>query len=183
MMPETTLFDAEVELGQIEKGAVLSECKNYRYHLWRIWDRDLPCMVWVMLNPSTADAEEDDPTIRRCISFARDNGYGGISVKNLFALRATDPAELLTHSDPVGPQNLDWLCNLRGVAVATQVVVGFGCFATQRRLLPRAMSSITTVCAYGSPECFGTTKKGWPRHPLYLKADSKLTKWSIPPSK
>jgi hypothetical protein len=67
-------------------------CEVYRYELRRVWDAQLGLACWVMLNPSTADANEDDPTIRRCVNFARTWGYGGIVVRNLFALRATDPS-------------------------------------------------------------------------------------------
>ena len=75
--------------------AELSICKKYRYSLTRIWDEDKPNVMFVMLNPSTADEKNDDPTIRRCINFAKDFGAGGIYVVNLFPLRATNPNELL----------------------------------------------------------------------------------------
>jgi hypothetical protein len=75
------------------RGALLSEDGRYRYRLWRLWDDLAPVMVWVMLNPSTADADLDDPTIRKCIGFAKANRHGGIIVVNLFAWRATDPKE------------------------------------------------------------------------------------------
>jgi hypothetical protein len=76
------------------QGAILSECLRYRYVLWRAWDVDLPSMTWIMLNPSTADAERDDATIRICRGRAERTGYGAIYVVNLFALRATDPQAL-----------------------------------------------------------------------------------------
>ena len=92
-----------------DSGAVISRCSQYRYDLWRIWDRDSPIMVFVMLNPSTADAGADDPTLRRCIGFARRHGFGGIRVRNVFALRATDSGELSQHPDPCGPLNEHFL--------------------------------------------------------------------------
>ena len=90
----------------IVKGALLSPCGVYRYRLWRRWDKDLMPIAFVMLNPSTADAEEDDATIRRCIGFARTWSYGGIEVVNLFAYRTTDPRELRkARKDIVGLYN------------------------------------------------------------------------------
>lgn len=88
--------------------AVVSPCGVYRYFLQRIWDaRRLP-LVWIMLNPSTADAEVDDPTIRRCMGFARRENAGGIEVLNLFALRSTDPRALKSADDPIGAGNDEW---------------------------------------------------------------------------
>jgi hypothetical protein len=86
-----------------ERAAVLSECGRYRYVLTRTWDHDLAACAFIGLNPSTADAHEDDPTIRRCIRFARDWGHGGLIMLNLFAWRSTDPRGLLDAIFPVGP--------------------------------------------------------------------------------
>jgi hypothetical protein len=159
-------------------GAVLSDCGTYRYHLWRRWDPCLPTMVWVMLNPSTADAKEDDPTIRRCLGFAKREGCGGISVRNVFALRATDPAELAKHPDPFGPENEEYLLGARGVSLLTVLVLGWGAKLTHPRLrsyYQRAECCLVTQ----SPKCFGVTKKGDPRHPLYLPGNAALTPWKM----
>lgn len=86
------------------RGALISECGLYRYRLWRRWGIG-PHATWIMLNPSTADADLDDPTIRRCIGFARAWGFSAIEVVNLFALRATNPRELGRSADPIGPDN------------------------------------------------------------------------------
>lgn len=177
-MPDT-LFP---EMTDDEKsGAVLSECGQYRYHLWRRWNPDLPTMVWVMLNPSTADAKVDDPTIRRCIGFAKREGCGGISVRNVFALRATDPAELAKHRDPFGPENEEYLLGARHCSLMTVIVLGWGAKATDKRL--RDYYRRAEVClATQRPKCFGVTKAGDPRHPLYLPGDAKLIPWVIPTS-
>lgn len=82
-----------------KKQAVISDCKKYRFALSRIWDHQKPMAMFIMLNPSTADAKQDDPTIRRCISFAKSWGYGGIIVCNLFPFRATNPKELLVREN------------------------------------------------------------------------------------
>src|SRR5262249_14212908 len=91
---------------EVRRAAVISDCGRYRYSLTRRWgDAAEPRALFVMLNPSTADAEQDDPTIRRCIGFAKAWGMGSLEVVNLYALRATDPAALLSAPDPIGPKN------------------------------------------------------------------------------
>ena len=105
----------------MKKDAVFSDCRNYRYALWRIWDDAKPYAMFIGLNPSTADETEDDPTIRRCMNFAKDWGYGGLCMTNLFAYRATIPANMMSAADPVGAENNAWLANLAenaGVIVA-----------------------------------------------------------------
>jgi hypothetical protein len=154
-------------------GAIISPCGVYRYHLWRRWDENLPTMVWVMLNPSTADAAEDDPTIRRCIGFAKREGCGGISVRNVFALRATDPSELAKYPDPVGPDNWDYLINARQVSLLTILIAGWGALRPEKRLRSGYTNAISAVMGQGA-HCFGVTKKGHPRHPLYLKANAPM---------
>lgn len=89
----------------MKTGAIFSDDTVYRYALWRVWDDSLPLVLFVMLNPSTADAELDDPTIRRVVGFAKAWGYGGAVVVNLFGFRATSPKVLKTAADPVGPDN------------------------------------------------------------------------------
>ena len=90
----------------LNSGAELSECGKYRYSLTRIWDETKPKVMFIMLNPSTADANNDDPTIRRCIGFAKSWGFGGLYVCNLFGFRATNPKELLKVNNPFGDQNI-----------------------------------------------------------------------------
>jgi hypothetical protein len=89
----------------IGHGAVFSECGKYRYRLWRYWDKSRPPLVMVMLNPSTADAETNDPTVERCQRRAKQLGFGGLEVVNIFAYRSTDPREMKGQDDPVGPDN------------------------------------------------------------------------------
>ena len=90
-------------------GAEFDPTGAYRYSLWREWDARAPAVAFVMLNPSTADAARDDPTIRRCASFARSWGYGSLEVVNLFAYRASEPKRLRQTPDPIGPANDDYL--------------------------------------------------------------------------
>jgi len=155
------------------RAAVLSGDRVYRYTLSRYWgegDR----MVWIMLNPSTADAEVDDPTIRRCMGFARREGCRSIDVINLYALRATKPKHLLDHPDPEGPDNpLAWAMALFDPEPAL-VVAAWGAHAGMPGL--PVSRALTGFCS--SAWCLGTTKEGAPRHPLYVKADEPLVPFS-----
>lgn len=153
-------------------GAILSEDGLYRYRLWRVWDATIPHVVWILLNPSTADAAVDDPTLRRCMGFARAWGYGGVVLVNLYALRASDPAALLAHPLPQGTTN--WL-HIRQACVdpATGLVLcGWGAAAILKRPADRDRANRITqhaaVWRDGEVWCLGTTKEGWPKHPLYL---------------
>jgi hypothetical protein len=149
------------------RGAVISECGRYRYRLWRLWDDLAPVMVWVMLNPSTADADTDDPTLRKCIGFAKAHHHGGVIVVNLFAYRATDPRELRTADDAVGPDNdkhILWACT---APLMLSVVAGWGAepFAEKRA---GRVKMLVQAEARRDVKCFGKTKAGHPRHPLYV---------------
>jgi len=155
----------------VEAGARMSACGHYRYALWRLWDFGLPSIVWVMLNPSTADATRDDPTIRRCVGFARRWGLGGVYVVNLFAWRATDPAEIrrrrASGHDVVGPENDAAIAEYsteRPVVAAWGAHGGLGDRDRQviRLLHPASLFALST------------TNEGYPRHPLYLPGDLAL---------
>jgi hypothetical protein len=150
----------------VQKSATVSECGAYRYDLNRVWEPERVggCVLFVMLNPSTADHEKDDPTLRRCLSFARSWGFGSLSVVNLFSLRATDPRELFKHPDPVGPET-DEAIDLHAEA-AELVVAAWGVFgrfmgrdAAVRRILAPHRDKVV---------CLGTTAGGMPKHPLRL---------------
>lgn len=156
------------------RAADISPCGAYRYRLTRTWgdpdSANVLCVV--MLNPSTADALLDDPTIRRCISFAQREGCDGLEVLNAYALRATDPRALRGHPDPVGGLNDVHL--QRAARHYPNVTVAWGANidpvreARVRRLL---------ACA-PFVSCWGTTKDGHPRHPLYLRSDAQLVAWN-----
>ena len=88
-----------------DSGAKFSPCRTWRYLLWRTWGDPDRRAMFVGLNPSTADETQDDPTVRRCLGFARAWGFGGLMMTNLFGLRSTDPRGLLAVDDPVGPGN------------------------------------------------------------------------------
>lgn len=147
----------------MEAGADLSDCGRYRYRLWRWWDTSKPFVNFIMLNPSTADARVDDPTIRKCVGFAKCWAYGGIMVTNLFAFRATKPEELKKVDDPVGRDNDVWV---REEALACErVVVAWGTKGTH---LGRNQEVIGLLSACEvKPWHLGTSKDGHPFHPLY----------------
>ncbi len=146
--------------------AVISKCGRYRYRLEReVGERSSRSVLFVMLNPSTADAEIDDPTIRRCASFVRSWGYGRLVVVNLFAFRATDPRALRTAKDPVGPRNDSFVVG--EARKAARIVAAWG---TGGKYLDRDRVAMGLL-ADGGVECLGTTDEGFPRHPLYLGRD------------
>lgn len=148
--------------GNLIKGAVISSCEKYRYQLWRIWDEDKPKVMFLMLNPSTADEEDNDPTLRRCIGYANSWGYGGLYIGNLYAYRTKDRSKLNYAENPTGDDN-------------------------HRHLIEMLSKCDKIVCAWGNGE--GQPKKifdnfsdlhylklnddATPTHPLYLKSDLK----------
>lgn len=161
-------------------GAVLSACQRYRYRLWRVWDHDLAPTAFVMLNPSTADATADDPTIRRCTAFARRWGAGGIVVVNLFAFRATDPEALVeAHASGVDVVGPDAERHLDAVfSVADVVVCAWG--AHPLATPSRVAQVLSRIPRETEVTCLGRTKGGAPRHPLYLRRDSARETYGVP---
>lgn len=140
------------------RGATFDRTGLYRYRLWREWDRALPTVAFIMLNPSTADADHDDPTIRRCIGFARAWGFGRLEVVNLFAYRAPTPRELFSATDPVGTHNITTVQQV--LRDASCVVLAWGNHGA------RAGDWRRTLLPFGW--CLGLTTLGEPRHPLYV---------------
>lgn len=161
-----TLF----ETSPVTKTATLSQCGQFRYMLSRIWCPDRPVLRWIMLNPSTADADRDDPTIRRCVSFAKQWEYGGIVVLNLFAFRATNPKLLKTVTDPVGPENDD---TIRIESNNSTVVAAWGnggVYLGRDRIVMNYLLANGRVNVF----CLGTTATASPLHPLYVPDATKL---------
>lgn len=154
----------------LENDAVISDCGKYRYLLRRTWDFKKPRALLVMLNPSTADAHTDDATIRSCVRLLSGIGYGSMEVVNVFAFRATDPAELEKVEDPIGPQNADIMDN--AIRRCDVVVFAWGAheMAKERGRLIRSTVKASKPAVY----CFGKTKQGDPRHPLYIKSGTTL---------
>ena len=143
-------------------------CGVYRYLLWRVWDAGRPALPLILLNPSVADGERDDATLRRCMGLARRLGRGGVLLANLFAYRATDPRRLATASDPVGPLNdrcLEALGRAGGPILAA--------WGNGGRLRDRA-ATVRRLLVGASFWCVGLTGLGQPRHVLYTPAGARL---------
>lgn len=158
---------------ELRRTAEFSPCERYRYRLGRYWDNHLsPDESWVtflMLNPSTADASIDDPTIRRCIGSGRDWGFRRVEIVNIFALRSTDPKNLRRVDDPVGPGNDAAI--LDACQGASLVVVAWG---NHGMYLNRGNSVLGTLRSCGiTTKAFGMTGKNQPLHPLYLRKMSR----------
>lgn len=164
----------------MQNDALISPCLGYRYWLSRDSKSnpteskltEKSAALFVMLNPSTADGEIDDPTIRRCRGFAKRWDCNGIIVTNLYALRATDPKQLWKNDDPVGKDNDYWLRKFSSEYL--DVICGWGDNAKQERVgqFKLMMDEIGARLW-----CLGTTKSGAPMHPLYIKSDQPLIKW------
>ena len=167
-LPLTDLFGGAVP-GAMQRTAHMSPCRCYRYALWRRWGNG-PHAMFICLNPSTADETADDPTVRRCIGFAQTWGYGALCVANLFAYRATQPADMLAQNDPVGPDNDAYLQRL--AAEAGVVVAAWGTHGTHGGR-HRAVRNMLPSLHY-----LRLTKDGHPGHPLYLPASLKPQPWA-----
>jgi len=153
--------------------AVISPCGKYRYALTRSIEQPIRWVkpvLFIMLNPSTADAVSDDPTIRRCIQFTKDMGGTKLTVCNLFALRSTDPEQLLKAEDPIGPDNLMVLMSELKDHTFGEIILAFGNHKAVKKF-------DLSIFDHFNVKCLGTTKNGMPRHPLYLKKDTKPVEW------
>lgn len=139
---------------------------GYRYSLTRVWDSTLPTITFVLLNPSTADEAQLDPTLRRCVGFAKREGFGGMVILNLYAFRTRTPKIMLAATDPVGPDNDRVLAGVTGTVVA-----GWGTNADEARVT-------SVVAMLPQLHALGITKDGYPRHPLYVSAAAPLIEWT-----
>ena len=167
-----------------ERSAVIDETGMYRYVLGRRLGNLPGRLLWVMLNPSRADHVVDDPTIRKCKAFGHLWGFGEMRVVNLFAFRATDPKELLTAADPVGPENDKHIGEQ--IAWATRIVLAWGNVPSKIDRLFKSSgyytrSGFVTWKVTHQPVikevlCLGWTGQSQPRHPLYLPYTADLIK-------
>jgi hypothetical protein len=169
-------------IGTIEytptRSAVLSADGKYRYHLRRKLTAGGGIATFIMLNPSTADAKVDDPTIRKCIGFCQRWRCGELHVANLFAVRATDPASMRQADEPVGPDNFDWLQRIVNMTVnrvsrclSGRIVCAWGTHGRYMDQDQRVLGRIEDIC---KPMCLGVTQDGQPRHPLYVPYSADL---------
>lgn len=145
----------------INKSAVIDG--NYRYLLGREWNTKNPQITFVMLNPSTADADKDDPTLRKCIKFADSWGYGSLEVVNLFAFRATKPCDMAQANDPIGSNNNFYLQT--ATERAELIILAWGIHGS---FLNRDKAVLDLISGKQTLYCLGLTKAGHPLHPLWL---------------
>ena len=150
-----------LQFGFETSGANFDETGAYRLRLWRRWGRG-GYVCWVMLNPSTADHTVNDPTVRKCIAFSKQWGFGGLEVVNVFALRSTDPKALYPHHDPIGPGNDSVISS--SAAHSSRVVAAWG---NHGALHVRSAEVRKLLVPFGA-KCLGMTKLGQPKHPLYI---------------
>jgi len=153
----------------IYKNATFSNCRTYRYSLSRIWDKKKKLVLFIGLNPSTADEKVDDPTIRRCVNYVQNWGYGGLMVVNLFAYRATAPSSLKKVKYPIGKDNDKYIMVLSKKADITVAAWG-----NNGKLYSRDKQVFDLI---PSLMCLKFNKSGQPAHPLYLSKNLKLTKF------
>ena len=147
--------------GGMKTHAIISQDNKYRYQLSRIWDEEKPKVLFIMLNPSTADADRDDPTIRRVMNFAKSWGYGGVFVGNLYAFRSTDPKALRYTDDPIGEDNIQHIQSL--IRLTERVIYAWG----NNQKEPEWLCDLVDT-----PYCIDISKKGnIPKHPCRLKKD------------
>jgi len=180
LQPTLPLFaDATTTVSVRLGGADISECGNYRYRLWREWDSSNPKRAcFALLNPSTANSTDDDPTVRRCIQFAIDFGCGALDVINLFAWRATDPRQLMrgTIAAMIGPDNDNAIG--RVAAKASVVIAAWGAMPyLHSHLTPRALAVERQLRGIGALHALKLTKDGHPSHPLYLRGSLRPVPW------
>lgn len=167
-----------VMVDDVTRSAVLSRDDVYRYLLSRRWAEGDRILLWLMLNPSTADAKIDDPTIKRCMAFGRRWGYDAIEVVNLFAFRATNPKDLTRAGhhplDMIGPENDSYI--REAYKRASRTVAAWGAHPIA---LPRSRNVFELFDAQPSIYCLGRTKDGSPRHPLYVHGDQPLLSFKL----
>ena len=151
-------------------GAVFSPDRKYRYRLSRTWDAQGDTLAFIMLNPSTADETANDPTVTRCIGYAKDWGYGSLLVGNIFGARETDPSNLRDYDDPVGPENNTHLEEIHDTASKTIVAWGtHGALHDREDEVKQLLD--------GDLFALNITQDGHPAHPLYQRKDVTLDSW------
>ena len=156
----------------VDKGAAFSDCRKYRYALWRIWDESKPLVMFIGLNPSTANEADDDPTIKSVCRIAKTNGYGGVYMMNCFPYVSTDPTKLkdgLTLE--TNTNNVEKLKEIG--ARCKDVVFAWGNFKEVGEYVSGLLSNM-----FPSAKALFINKNGSPKHPLYCKSNTKLVNWN-----
>lgn len=150
------------------RSATVSACGQYRYSLRREWSNGGRIVLFIMLNPSTADAEVDDPTIRRCIALAKRWNFDALEVVNLFAWRATDPRQLSKCANPIGEGNNEAI--MKAAERSSQIVCAWGANAYAKPMALRVKALLNHLPLWA----IKMNADGSPKHPLYAKTESNL---------
>ncbi|KJK17751.1 hypothetical protein UB46_34660 [Burkholderiaceae bacterium 16] len=162
-----------------EAGCILSDCEQYRYRLWRERDRSRPALGFIMLNPSTADHQVNDPTITRCLQRALAGRYGRLEVVNLFPLRSTDPDELLAHPAPLGDERKADGAIMDALDRCTLVICAWGAHKAAPARAAEVLR-IVRMCGRGALlHHLGLNQDGSPKHPLYIAAKVRPKPYEI----
>lgn len=160
--------------------AIISPCGLFRYRLERRLGGDGVTVAFIMVNPSTADGTQDDPTIRKCIGFAKKLGGGTLIVGNKFAYRATDVHELRGVRDPIGPHNE---IHLREIIFEADVVIAaWGSLNKLPETLRSRWKDVARLADERSQtlSMLGTNADGHPKHPLMVGYDAEIAPWPVP---
>jgi hypothetical protein len=167
-MKQTRLFTEET----LPLATIFSDDRTFRYVLTRSWNLNAPSVMFIGLNPSTADESKDDPTIRRCVGFAKAWGYGHLIMTNLFAIRSPHPQILKTVEDPIGPDNDYYLQTMAQRAAGIVAAWGIhGAYLERGAHIHHLIPHLWV---------FGFTQNGQPGHPLYMPKNSPLKDWPTP---
>lgn len=162
-----------------EAGCILSDCEQYRYRLWRQWDDSRPALGFIMLNPSTADHQVNDPTITRCMQRAQAGKYGRLEVVNLFPLRSTDPDGLLAHAEPLGREDTANGAIMDAIDRCSRVICAWG---AHKAAPARAVEVLRIIRMCGRGNLLyhlGLNQDGTPKHPLYVAAKTRPARFTV----
>lgn len=143
-------------------GAIFSDCRKYRYDLWRVWDKSKSCVVFIGLNPSTANEIENSPTLNKCVAYAKRFEFGGLHMINLFAYIATNPKDMLIADDPIGIDNNRWISQICNNRDTIAVWSNHGKHRNRDVDVKKLIANL---------KCLKINKNGTPAHPLYLSKD------------
>ncbi len=175
---QTTLFvspnssNTMLPAAAVDKGAAFSDCRKYRYTLWRIWQKELPFVMFIGLNPSTANEDENDATIRSVERLSKTNGYGGFYMMNCFPFVSTDPKDLVAIADSAEQHmNNTWLMEIK--LKCSDVVFAWGSFDVVKEL----GRDVELSEMFPQAKALIKNKNGSPRHPLYVPSTVKLVEW------
>lgn len=164
----------------MKSGAIFSDCERYRYRLWRQWEPAKPTLAFLLLNPSTADERENDPTIERCQRRAVTWGYGRLEIVNLFPFRATDPDDMKAADDPIGPRGKADGAILDAMSASVVTICGWGNHGDHLDRANQVVGVIRTEGMFNRLRALKMNDSGHPAHPLYLPYSlrPKAIKWA-----